>query len=365
MDSKSTMRRHWTGHMVWDGRDISAHHNWSFQLGRDDLSDIEYAVKNARKSGKAMEDLSPDDFPFGDFGQKILTLRDEVLTGRGFVLIRGLSNSSWASSSWPNSSRGCDEDLLLAYWGIGKWFGDPVPQNANAHLLGHVIDQRQAPSEETRSYQTNQAQPFHSDSCDIVGLLCLRQAKSGGRSSIASSPAIHNALLHNDPDALDQLYGTYQCDRYGEIPQDKLPYYAVRIFNEINGQFVCCGMDPDIRSAQRLNEVTPLSRQQQHALNSFQAAARKLALSMTLQRGDIQLINNHVIVHSREQFEDHREANLRRYLVRLWLSSPVGRALPSFMAERWGNIEVGTIRGGIRVPGATPVVPLDPDNYFN
>ena len=74
--------------------------------------------------------------------------------------------------------------------------------------------------------------------------------------------------------------------------------------------------------------------------------------------GDIQFVNNHTVVHAREAFEDYQEWDKRRHLLRLWLSSPLGRALPEFMSERWGNIEAGTVRGGIKVAGAMPQVRL-------
>jgi len=321
--------------------------NWVVRLNDQELADIRAAVDASKSSGKSIGKLTQDDFPFNVLSQRLLALRDDVLDGRGFAVVRGLPGNLWS-----------DEDLIRAYWGIGSWFGDPVSQNAQAHLLGHVIDQRSDSSAGTRIYQTNRAQPFHSDSCDIVGLLCLRSAKNGGASSIASSPAIHNTLLDECPDALDTLYGEFQCDRYGEIPQGKQSHYAVHVFNEVNGQFVCCGMDPDIRSAQRLDGVGSLSTEKTRALDAFQQVARRLSLKMSLERGDIQFVNNHTVVHAREQFEDYAELDKRRYLIRLWLSSPLGRTLPKFLAERWGNIEVGTVRGGIKVPGATPVVHL-------
>jgi hypothetical protein len=275
-----------------------------------------------------------------------MELRADILDGKGFAVLRGLPDD-WS-----------DEKLIRTYWGIGRWLGDPVSQNAQGHLLGHVIDRRSSPSAGIRIYQTNQAQPFHSDSCDIVGLLCLRKAKKGGASSIASSTAIHNKLLSTDIEALQTLYGEFQCDRYGEIPEGKQPSYTVHVFNHIEEKCVCCGMDPDIRSAQRLETVTPLTQKQVDALDRFQTIAQDLALNMSLQRGDIQLLNNHVVVHAREQFQDDELLDKRRYLVRLWLSTPDGRALPAFMKERWGNIDAGTLRGGIRVPGVTPTVAL-------
>jgi len=339
-----------TGPQVWDGNHFANDEDWIVQLSANEVDEIQAAVDASMQSDKPIGSLERGDFAFRSFGDRLLSLKDDILTGKGFTLLRGLPATEWS-----------DEQLVRAYWGIGTWIGDPVSQNAKAHLLGHVIDQRSEKSGNTRIYQTNLAQPFHSDSCDIVGLLCLRTAKEGGESSIASSAAIHNALLAANPDALKQLYGAFDCDRYGEIPAGKQAHYAVQIFTNIDDHLICCAMDPDIRSAQRLDDVATLTSAQIDALDAFQETARQICLRMSLRRGDIQWVNNLVAVHAREQFVDHSEPNQRRYLVRLWLSSAQGRRLPEFLRERWGTIEVGSIRGGIKVPGATPVVHLDPN----
>lgn len=336
----------WTGETVWDGNSFSHDDQWLITLSPDDIADIDSVIQKSMLSSKPIGELSKDDFGFTSFGQQLLELRADILNGTGFTVLRGLPNA-WS-----------DEKLIRTYWGIGRWLGDPVSQNAQGHLLGHVIDRRSSPTAGTRIYQTNQAQPFHSDSCDIVGLLCLRKAMEGGASAIASSTAIHNKLLSKDIEALQTLYGEFQCDRYGEIPEGKQPSYAAHVFNDVKGNCVCCGMDPDIRSAQRLESVAPLTQKQSDALDRFQTTAQDLALNMSLQRGDIQLLNNHIVVHAREQFQDDDSLEKRRYLVRLWLSASDGRALPAFMQERWGNIEVGGLRGGIRVAGVTPRVTL-------
>ncbi|MFK8083410.1 MAG: TauD/TfdA family dioxygenase [Granulosicoccus sp.] len=340
----------WTGPQLWSSQSFSGQNDWIVQLNEQEISEIHIAVNAGIQSNKPINQLTRNDFAFEHLGAKLLTLKGDILNGKGFTLLRGLPALDWS-----------DEELVRAYWGIGTWIGDAVSQNAKAHLLGHVIDQRASQSGNTRIYQTNQAQPFHSDSCDIVGLLCLRVAKNGGESSVASSAAIHNHLLKHNPESLMHLYDVFQCDRYGEIPQGKLPYYPVHIFNSVDEQLVCCGMDPDIRSAQRLDGVQQLTQRQLTALDDFQSAARQHCLRMSLQRGDIQLVNNLIAVHARESFIDHDDIDRRRYLVRLWLSSGDGRRLPEFLRERWGNIDVGTIRGGIKVPGAMPIAHLDPD----
>lgn len=338
----------YSGPMIWNGQHGMLNNQWLVQLDEKYVADIEQAIKATRTI--PIEQLTADYIDRGKLGALIVSLREQILHGRGFVVLRGLPDH-WS-----------DEMLVRAHWGIGLCLGEPVSQNAKAHLLGHVIDQRGAPSDSTRIYQTNRAQPFHSDSCDIVGLLCLRKAQSGGASAVASSASIYNTLFEHNPELLSILCGEFQCDRYGEIPEGKQPWYAVRIFNHTDDHLVCCGMDPDIRSAQRLEDVNPLTELQLAALDEFQNIARETALNMTLERGDIQFVHNHTVVHARGSYEDHEALDRRRYMVRLWLSSPQGRKLPPFLAERWGNIEPGKTRGGIKVPGATPVVHLEPDH---
>ncbi len=347
---KQLTATHWNGPYVWSNKSFTTDNDWIVYLNDQEIKEIKKAVAISTQSDKPIGQLTQDDFAFEQFGERLLHFKEDLLNGKGFTLLRGLPANDWSN-----------EELIRAYWGIGTWIGDAVSQNAKAHLLGHVIDQRSVTSGTTRIYQTNQAQPFHSDSCDIVGLLCLRTAKQGGESAIASSAAIHNHLLDNDPDSLSQLYNEFQCDRYGEIPKGKRPFYAVNVFNNIDKKLVCCGMDPDIRSAQRLDEVQALTEAQLRALNSFQRAAKSLCLRMSLQRGDVQLVNNLIAVHAREAFIDYDNIDKRRYLIRLWLSAEDGRRLPDFLAERWGNIAVGSIRGGIKVPGAVPAVHLNPD----
>ena len=85
-----------------------------------------------------------------------------------FALIRGLPIERYSI-----------EEAAIAYFGLGTYLGRAVSQNAMGHLLG-VIDLGRTNDDFTaRTYQTNDRQFFHSDSCDIVRLLYLRKAKSG------------------------------------------------------------------------------------------------------------------------------------------------------------------------------------------
>jgi len=178
----------WTGRMVWDGRTLQQIDNWSFELSDTEVNQLYSAVRASIASTKPLAEQSHHDFDLDKLSKRLSFVHEEILNGLGFTLIRGLSKTHWT-----------DAELIRAYWIIGSLFGAPVPQNARADLLGHVTDLRNTDASTVRIYQTNAAQPFHSDSCDIVGLMCLRPAKRGGGSAIASSAMIHNHLLEHNP----------------------------------------------------------------------------------------------------------------------------------------------------------------------
>lgn len=336
-----------SGPEVWTGDDLRCDQSWSVALTPTHLAEIEAAVQAS--AAIPVEAIAQIDFPLPSLGPVLEDVLHQLIDGRGMVRLRGLP-----VAAWPR------EKSIRAYWGLGTWLGDAVSQNAAGHLIGHVADLRQPDRPERRLYQTNKALSFHTDSCDLVGLLCLQTGRAGGDSLVASSAAVHNRLLQTDPAALAVLHETFHCDRYGEIPAGKDASYVVRVFNPMGRHLTCCGMDPDIRSAQRLPEVPRLTRAQLDALDALQAAALAVALPMTLASGDIQLLHNHVALHARAAFEDYDEPHRRRHLLRLWLSARNGRPLPEFLAERWGNIAVGQKRGGIVVPGQKTSVPLAP-----
>jgi hypothetical protein len=70
--------------------------------------------------------------------------------------------------------------------------------------------------------------------------------------------------------------------------------------------------------------------------------------TMYLEPGDLQILNNHVMLHSRTDYVDHEAHEEKRLLSRLWLAPPDSVLLP----DSWGNffrsVAPGTVRGGIR-----------------
>ena len=338
------------GPSAWIGAEIARRpDDWTWHLSAADVAEIEAATAACR--GHDIASITRDDFPLPAFGAVLARMRDELLNGLGFVLIRGL----------PVEGRTI-ADSATAYWGIGTHIGLARSQNAKGHVLGHVRDLGLATDDpNVRTYQTTERQHFHTDSCDIVGLLCLKTAKSGGLSSLVSSNTIYNVMVESHPDLVHRLFQPFATDRRGEVPDGKKPWFDMPVFNDHQGFLSAIYSRTYVRSAQRFPEARRLTEADLAALDCFDALAedKDLRLDITFQPGDIQFVHNHTILHDRTSFVDWPEPERKRHLLRLWLAAPGARPLPPVYAERYGGIQIGD-RGGIICPGTTLHAPLEP-----
>lgn len=338
------------GPSAWIGRDLRSRENeWIYGLSFGEIAEIETAAAAVRGRGLDIADIRRADFPLPTLGPRLDGLRDELLNGRGFVLIHGL----------PVEGRSIAESAA-AYWGIGTYLGNARSQNAKGHLLGHVRDLGLATSDpNVRTYQTTERQHFHTDSCDIVGLLCLKTAKSGGLSSITSSMAIYNAMATRRPDLAARLFRPFPTDRRGEVPDGKKPFFEIPVYNDHAGHLSVLYARPYINSGQRFPDARRLEPEDIEALDMFDDLANdaELRLDMQLRPGDMQFLHNHTILHDRTAFVDWPETERKRHLLRLWLAAPGARPLPPVYVERYGSVTVGD-RGGIICPGTRLHAPL-------
>ncbi len=193
-----------------------------------------------------------------------------------------------------------------------------------------------------RGYNTNAELDYHVDGTDIVGLYCLQTAKSGGISRVASSVAIHNEILRRDPDLVDRLYEAF-------------PYYMAPIYSCRHGHFAARYIRNHIRSSQLRTDTPRLTERDHRALDIIQELAETDAFrfDMVLEQGDMQFLNNHVMIHSRTQFEDHDDPDRKRHLLRLWLSIPGGRPLCEGLRDAYKAVETNTVRGGFKGQAVT------------
>jgi hypothetical protein len=218
--------------------------------------------------------------------------------------------------------------MARIYVGLGSHMGQPIAQSYRGELLGSVLDVSDVEAG-VRGYRGGGPQHFHVDgsACDIVSLMCLRAAKSGGASRIASAAAIHNALLETRPDLLDALYTGFH-HRYHEMDgrHSLNPMQSadpVPVFTQLDGHISCNIDGGSLRYAVQIGGI-PWSPLQVEAYDAFQTLARSDAfyLDMDFEPGDIQFLNNRAILHGRTGFEDHADVRQRRHLIRLWLHVP-------------------------------------------
>ncbi len=341
------------GPSVWAAADMrECEAEWSYRLAPQEIAELEAALKSVQARGLDIADIRRADFPLPTLGPVLHRLRNDVLNGRGFVLLRGV----------PVEDRPIAESATM-YWGIGSYFGSARSQNAQGHLLGHIYDLggNSATNPNIRTYATAERQNFHIDRCDVVALLCLRRAKSGGLSAIASSMAVHNVMAERRPDLLERLFQPFPVDRRGEVPEGKAPFYEAPVFNEHDGLLSVLYSRLHIGSAQRFPEARRLLPEDIEALDMFAELAGdpELRLDMTFMPGDIQFLHNHTILHARTAYEDWLDTERKRHLLRLWLAPEGARALPPVFAEAYGGITIGD-RGGIICKGTRPHAPLMP-----
>ena len=340
------------GRMVWTAAEMAASQDWIYRLTDADIAEIDMAVAAVRERNQAIVDIGRADFPLPTFGPTLDRLRDEVVDGRGVVMIRDMP-----------VDRMLREEVAIAYWGIGTYIGDAVSQNPLGHVLGHVKDIGvDAADVNKRGYQSHANLPFHTDiGADVVGLLCLHPSKSGGLSSIASGAAIYNEMLKRRPDLAESLSVPMYRDRRGEVPDGKKPYFAVPVFSRHEGHLIVSYVRRFIESVQRFPEVPRVTATQSEAMDLLNelAYSDELRLDIDFEPGDIQLVSNIATLHTRTEYEDYEDPARKRHLLRLWLAVPDGCPLPDCFYERYGANPKNGRPAGINIAGVEQIAPLD------
>ncbi|MBL8191729.1 MAG: TauD/TfdA family dioxygenase [Acidobacteria bacterium] len=335
---------------AWYGTDMAKCRDWIELLSETEITEIETATKRLADAAIEIAAIRREDFPLPTLNQRLQEILGEVLNGRGFVLIRGLPVERWSR-----------REAAIAFYGIGAHLGNARSQNAAGHVLGHVKDLGLSSSDpNVRIYQTHERQTYHTDSCDVVALVCLQPAKSGGLSSLVSSVTIFNEMRKQRPDLLAELFQPIETDRRGEVTEGAKPFFSIPVFNWHEGFLSAIYQRQYIESARRFAEVPPLTARQVEALDLFDSLANDPAihLNMEFRRGDVQLVHNHTLLHDRTAFEDWPEPERKRHLLRLWLAPPQARPLPIVFAERYGSVTPGD-RGGVVAQNGRLLAPVD------
>jgi hypothetical protein len=325
------------GPAVWKGPDLQNDDSWLMRLDADDVAEIDAALAHAKATGATVP-FGADKFPLPNVARKIDEIIDRVSHGPGFVLVRGIPRERYTA-----------DECEMIYWGIGTHIGTPVSQNRRGHLLGHVRDEGKTLGDmEARPYQTASRMDFHCDllPVDVLGLFCVNQAKSGGESYIVSALEVHNIIAQERPDLLEALYQPYNIDWHGEEPVGGKPWYVMPMISEIGGTVSSrITSRRFILSVTRHGEELAASEKMLEAIEFAQEVANRpeLRLSMWLEPGDMQFINNLTTLHARTEFEDFEQDDKKRHLLRLWvaLDDAKRRPLSPLLDERYGVVRSG------------------------
>jgi hypothetical protein len=314
----------------WTAEEVRDPTQWIEHLSPGEIAELEAAIAAARAKSDDFLQIGKADFPLPTLGPRLKAIEEELINGRGFVLIRGLPRQWWSN-----------DDMCLAYWGIGAHLGRPWPQNAKGHVLGDVTDQGKQPGDPTaRGNELGQiGLDFHCDGSDLVGLLCLQSGVSGGLSAVCNSVALHNRLVRERPDLAAELYKPQPYDYRGEQPPGGRGWYLMPVFTRHGERLFIRLIRPYILASQRHADAPRLTAKAEQALTWMQEQAESGAYSvlMDFQPGDMQFINNYHVLHGRTAYEDDRATGRVRHLKRLWLETEVLIDRPPIFQNRMGS----------------------------
>ena len=314
----------------WTAAEVADPAQWTELLSSDEVAELEAAIAVARAKSQDFLDITKADFPLPTFGPRLARIEAELMDGRGFVRIRGLPRDRWTN-----------DEMYLAYWGIGAHLGKPWPQNAKGHLLGDVTDHGKALDDPTaRGNELGEiGLDYHCDGSDLVGLLCLQTGVSGGLSAVCNSVSLHNRLVRQRPDLAAELYKPQPFDYRGEQAPGKPGWYLMPVFTAHAGRLFIRLITPYILASQRHADAPRLTEAAREALAWMrdEAEGGAYAVQMDFEPGDMQFINNYHVLHGRTPYTDDREAGKIRHLKRLWLETEVLAERPAIFTNRMGS----------------------------
>ena len=331
----------YNGPQPWRGSIIRYQpEQWTIHLKADEIEELQQAVNHVLALGIPTAEITTHNFHLPNLTEEICSWRARLTNQLGFILVKGLDING----------RSIDETEKL-FFGLGLYLGNPRAQNAQGQLLGHVRDQGLNSSDpNVRIYQTSERQTFHTDSADVVGLLCLNKARLGGQSLVVNATTIYQQMHAQAPHLAQLLTQPIATDRRGEVAAGEDPYVLIPVFSQHDGYLTIFYQRQYIESAQRFKSAPRLTSLHYEALDLFDAIANDPDnhLTMDLEPGDIQFVYNHAMLHDRQAFTDWPDPRKKRHLLRLWLSLPNDRPLPEVFASRFGKTTIGD-RGGISV----------------
>ncbi|MGQ0431723.1 MAG: TauD/TfdA family dioxygenase [Microthrixaceae bacterium] len=296
----------------WRSDELAVSYVW--HLTDDHVEELDAALRHAEAGTADVLDITRAHFPLPTLGPLLVDLTRELIDGRGVVLLRGLPVDRYDKARASS-----------IYWGVGMHLGRPWPQNVKGHLLGDVTDQGKDVADPTaRGNEIGGVRfPFHSDGSDLVGLFCLDAGASGGESIVANAVAIHNELVRTDPEVAAELYRPLPYDLRGEQAPGARSWYEMPVFTRRHDRLFVRYIRPYIESSRRHADAPAVTEAARAAMDRVDemCADPRFHVSMQLEPGDMQFVNNHHVLHARAAYADDRASGRIRHLKRLWLET--------------------------------------------
>ena len=326
-------------HSTWQALEVESDKRFEHSLSAAEVNELVTATEAALAQHLEAGKFGRDAFVLPTLGPRMERIVDTVENGCGFALIHGVPVQDYN-----------DDALKVLYWGLGAYMGNVISQNSKGQLLAEVSDRGNAYGDRnTRGFSTNAELFPHVDTSDMTALLCVRTAKHGGHSRVVSSTAAYNVILEEHPEYLPVLFRGFKNDLRGEGPTgriDELTHVEVPVFSHFAGRTSCSFNYRMIENAAEKQGV-PLTDHERAALDFLRDVTLRddMGVRFSMREGDIQMVSNHSVFHSRTGFEDHEDPALRRCLYRLWVNVPGGRELHPQFADRYNTGP----RGGVAV----------------
>jgi len=327
---------------AWHAEDLLARDDWLQRLTDGELAELDAAVSSVDACGREIESLTSADFPLDGtrIGARLSKIQHHLEHGPGACLLKGLQIADRS-----------EDECWRVFWAIATELGTPVSQSAAGERIFSVRDEGfKIGQPQARGPNTRKRLSFHTDRCDVIAFLCLRQAKTGGENQIASSVAVYHEMQRRRPDLAEILQQPFYFARHNVDTGNEKPWCRQPIFSFCDGRFACSYLRVLIDRAYAMDELPDMSDQQREALDMIEQIAAEPEMHVTFRQepGDLLLLNNWITLHRREQFEDFDAPQRRRHILRIWLAMPNSRPLDPLFADNYGATAAGAIRGGMR-----------------
>ncbi|CAM2006621.1 TauD/TfdA family dioxygenase [Acanthopleuribacter pedis] len=321
------------------GSEILRCPDFEVTLTEQDTTELDAALHQVKQQGLPLEAVTRDQFILPKLGPRLTQIQHDLEHGCGACRLRGLPVTRYSVM-----------ELEIVFWGLTTYIGTPRPQSADGKRLFHVSDAGFGESDaKTRGPNSNKRLRFHTDRCDVIGFLTVRQALQGGDNLLLDSRLLYHQIQAQRPDLLEVLKQPFAYLRHNVDTANPLPYITQPIFAVENGVFCANVLRVLIDRAHNSGVTPPMTDQQIEALDLIDTLAEdeNLHLRFRQEPGDLLFVNNFMFLHRRDAFTDAADPNQRRLLLRLWLSMPNSRPLPESFRGMYRNIGAGALRGGM------------------